>query len=202
MPFANISSKVNSALGCGVQRQSPQSGIVLPIALFVLVAATILTLALVKTNMISLRIGGASVIARETQTTAELLQTAFDRRNPLVTLDAAGKELPDRGNYGQGYTPCNAVAENPAVVTTVFDCRTIAAAKLPANTTEAAWAPGVTTPEIQRVGCSDAPRSGQPTQKGGVAFNNNQIVVQVENTFYGSWAAAGDGVAKMLVACP
>lgn len=205
--MSSITADTLSRVSCLTSGKSPrhsQSGIVLPIALFVLVAATILTLALVKTNMISLRIGGASVIARETTTTAELLQTGFQRRNPLIIFNpVTGKEVkPDDGKYDRGYTPCSTIAEDPVTDRTIFDCRSIASTKLPAHTTEAEWAPGVTTPEIQRVGCGSAPRTGQATQIGGVTFNNSQIVTRVENTFYGSWAAAGEGVAKLLIACP
>jgi Tfp pilus assembly protein PilX len=161
-----------------------QTGFVLPVALFMLVAATILTLGMVKTNIISLRIGGASVITQETQATAELLLGNFFVRNPLDATD---------GKYDRGYTPCNAAGDN-LTNGSVFDCRPIVTANLPANTTP-------TTPEIQRNGCGSGPRSSTPTQAGS-KFNYNQVATGVTNNFYGSRAQVGMGVAKLVVACP
>lgn len=163
-----------------------QSGFVLPVALFVLVAATILTLGLIKTNMISLRIGGASVVAQEAQTSAELLLSNFFTRNPLDSAD---------GKYERGYTPCAGSAEAPA--NDQFDCRQItdgASGRLPKNTV-------ATAPDVQRIGCGEAPRSNRPSQKGTM-FNYNQVVTEVTNDFYGSRAEVGMGVAKMVIACP
>lgn len=165
--------------------QNGQSGIILPIALFVLVAATILTLALVKTNMISLRIGGTSVIAQEAQTSAELLLSNFFTRNPTAVED---------GKYERPYTPCSTGADNPDTDKTVFDCRQISNSSLPAHTVP-------TTPDVQRIGCGMAPRSNRPTQVEA-RFNYNQVVTGVDNTFYGSRAAVGTGVGKLVIACP
>lgn len=183
---------------------SSDAGFILPVALFILVAATMLTLSLVKTNMSSLRIGGASVIAKEAQTSAELILANFFTRNPIVTRDpATGKELPDAGRYERGNTPCSVTADDPDADSTIFDCRSIASARLPAHTTQVFWAPGVNTPEVQRIGCGMAPRSDNPTQNDGkIKFNNNMIVTRVENTFYGSRATVGTGVGKLVVLCP
>ncbi len=71
-----------------------QAGIVLPVALFMLLAATILTLALVKANLASLRIGGASVVAAETQANAELALNNFFSLNGTGTgVDPFRKRL-------------------------------------------------------------------------------------------------------------
>ena len=162
-----------------------QSGLILPIALFVLVAATILTLAMVKTNMISLRMGGTSVIAQETQAAAELVLSNFFTRNPPAVED---------GKYERAYTPCHTAADNPDVDKTVFDCRLISNSRLPANTVP-------TPPDVRRIGCGMAPRSNSPTQVDA-RFNYNQIETRVENSFYGSRAAVGTGVGKLVIACP
>ena len=161
-----------------------QKGFVLPVALFVLVAATILTLAMVKMNMVSLRVGGASVVAQEAQTSAELLLSNFFTRNPI---DAAG------GKYERGYTPCAASAPT----TEQFDCRQItdgASGRLPKNTV-------AVLPTVQRIGCTEGPRSNRPSQKGTM-FNYNQVATEVTNDFYGSRAQVGMGVAKMVTICP
>ena len=161
-----------------------QSGMVLPVALFALLAATILSLALVKTNMISLRIGGASVITQEAQNAAELMLSNFVTRNPLDSSPG----------YERAYTPCSVAGDSPATNKNVFDCRQIEASRLPANTT-------ASDPIVQRTGCGAGPRSNKPTQAGS-KFNYYQIATGVENTFYGSRAQVGMGVARMVVECP
>jgi Tfp pilus assembly protein PilV len=163
-----------------------QKGFVLPVALFVLVAATILTLAMVKMNMVSLRVGGASVVAQEAQTSAELLLSNFFTRNPIDAVD---------GKYERGYTPC--AASNVAPTTEQFDCRQItdgASGNLPKNTI-------ASPPAVQRIGCTEGPRSNRPSQKGTM-FNYNQVATEVTNDFYGSRAQVGMGVAKMVTICP
>ena len=178
-------SSTSSRLACVSKPQCrAQSGIVLPVALFALLAATILSLALVKTNMISLRIGGASVIAQEAQSAAELMLSNFVTRNPLDTSPG----------YERGYTPCSTTGDSPATDKTVFDCRQIDASRLPANTT-------AREPIVQRTGCGPGPRSSMPTQSTSKS-NYYQIATEVENTFYGSHAQVGMGVAKMVIACP
>jgi len=152
--------------------------------LFALVAATILTLALVKMNMISLRIGGASVIAQEAQSSAEMLLSNFFTRNPLDPSASDSK-------YIQGYTPCGVAGDDPA---TVFDCVQILNANLPANTV-------ANDPVVQRIGCGAGPRSEKPTQ-AGTKFNYNHISTSVDNTFYGSRAEVAMGVAKLVILCP
>lgn len=183
---ANFSARECAPTRTGAKLNDKQSGIVLPVALFVLVAATILTLALVKTNMISLRIGGASVVTQEAQTSAELLLSNFFTRNPINAAD---------GKYERGYTPCAPSTDAPA--TDQFDCRQItdgASGRLPKNTVASA-------PTVQRTGCGEAPRSSKPSQ-AGTKFNYNQVATGVTNDFYGSRAEVGMGVAKMVIACP
>ena len=63
---------------------SREAGIVLPVALFLLVAATLLTLALVKANMVSLRVGGASVLAAEAQADSERGLNNFLINNAVI----------------------------------------------------------------------------------------------------------------------
>jgi hypothetical protein len=46
-----------------------------------------------------------------------------------------------------------------------------------------------------------APRSNRPTQIE-TKFNYNRVETRVDNTFYGSRAAVGTGVGKMVIACP
>lgn len=162
-----------------------QRGIVLPVALFVLVAATLLTVALVKNGMVTLRVGGASVIAQEAQASAELLLSNFFTRNPLTAQN---------NKYIQAYTPCSVSGDDPATNTNIFDCRQIGATNLPAHTTANA-------PVVQRIGCGAGPRSNAPTQ-AGTRFNYNVVETSVENEFYGSRAAVGMGVAKLVLACP
>ncbi|MER2513235.1 MAG: hypothetical protein ABTQ25_12615 [Nitrosomonas ureae] len=165
--------------------RSAQSGFILPVALFLLVAATILTLAMVKTNIISLRVGGASVITEEAQATAELLLGNFFVRNPLDAAD---------GKYGRGYTSCNSTGDD-LTDGSVFDCRPITSSKLPAHTS-------AKTPDVQRIGCGTGPRSSNPTQSSA-KFNYNQIATGVANDFYGSRAIVGMGVAKLVFSvCP
>ena len=177
---ANLPLRPASLMNRGQRWPRIESGFVLPVALFALVAATILTLALVKMNMISLRIGGASVIAQEAQSSAEMLLSNFFTRNPL---DPA---VPD-SKYIQGYTPCGVAVDD-------FDCSQISSANLPAHTVANA-------PIIQRIGCGAGPRSEKPTQ-AGTKFNYNHITTSVDNTFYGSRAEVAMGVAKLVIVCP
>jgi hypothetical protein len=200
---ANSSSRIHPANVSAPHNRSRQSGVILPVALFVLVAATILTLGLVKTNMSSLRVGGASVVGQETQGSAELLSSNFRTRNPVVTVDPLTlKELPDEGRYERGFTPCSTLADL-LPFTTIFDCRSINPSRLPAHTQQVETAPGVRTPDVQRIGCAPPPRSSTPTENNGlIKFNHNQILSRVENTFYGSQGAAGIGVGKLVMQCP
>ena len=198
---ANASSRIHPANVSASHTR--QSGVILPVALFVLVAATILTLGLVKTNMSSLRVGGASVVGQETQGSAELLSSNFRTRNPIVTIDPLTlKELPDEGRYERGFTPCSTLTDL-LPFTTIFDCRSIKSTRLPAHTEQVEWAVGVKTPQVQRIGCAPPPRSSTPTENNGtIKFNHNQIENRVENAFYGSQGAAGIGVGKLVMQCP
>lgn len=162
------------------QLRVAQSGIVLPFALFALLAATILSLALVKSNLMSVRIGGSSVISQEAQSSAELLLSNFLTRNPLEDPDA---------KYTGKYTPCSQSGDNPVTDKTIFDCRQINKTRLPTGTEPQ-------DPAVQRLGCGQPPRTNKPTEIT-MGYNYNQIATAVDNTMYGSHAEVGLGVAKL-----
>ena len=151
-----------------------QSGIVLPVALFMLVAATLLTLALVKANMISLRVGGASVIAAETQAAAELQLSNFFSLNLIVSPDQ---------KYFEHWSRCSVTGDDPAVDKTIFDCR-------PRTT------PPVTL-KVQPVGCYGPPRSEKPSSNE-IRFNYQNVMTEARNDAYGSRAELGAGVSTMI----
>jgi len=159
-----------------------EAGIVLPVALFALLAATILTLAFVKANMISLRVGGASVVTAETQSAAELQLSNFFTRNPFDAND---------GRYSQANALCG--TSIPAGTSTTFDC-TSATSQLPPNAVAAA-------PVVQRLGCGKAPRSDRPFDSN-THFNYHQVATGVSNDAYGSRAEVDAGVATLIPVCP
>lgn len=146
-----------------------QAGIVLPVALFMLLAATILTLALVKANLVSLRIGGASVVAAETQATAEVALNNF------FSLNGTGTDAdPFRERLG------TAVVYNTAA---------------PANTTVSVI-PRNCSPNAQR---SEAPtqKKGSGTgQKVPLAFNLHQVRSVVDDPSFGSHAEVNVGIVS------
>lgn len=161
-----------------------QAGIVLPVALFALFAATILTLAFVKANTISLRVGGASVVTAETQAAAELQLSHFFTRNPPD---------PDDGRWSRNGTPC----DTPPGIggPTAFDCNPIAGASLP---------PGVVAaiPTPRYIDCGNPPRSDMPNSFR-YKFNYYQIATSTENAAFGSRAGVNGGVARLIVVpCP
>lgn len=176
-----------------------QAGIVLPAALVTLVAATLLALGFMRANALSLRIGGASVVAEETQTAAELLLSTFFTRNPFVATD------PRIGRYTEDNVRCGTTAELTANAnrTDVFDCRQMADTRLIGNLTTSGSATG-NAPTVQRIGCGPGPRSASATQ-AGAKFYFYDVNTSVVNNFYGSRADVGAGVANMVVAgmnCP
>lgn len=170
------------------KKQAPsrdrQAGIVLPVALFALFAATILTLAFVKANMISLRVGGASVVTAETQAAAELQLSHFFTRNPPD---------PDDGRWSRNGTPCDPLPGTGGP--TAFDCNPIAGASLP---------PGVVaaTPTPRYIDCGNPPRS-ENANSYKYKFNYYQIATATENAAFGSRAGVNGGVARLIVVpCP
>lgn len=169
-----------------VHPRRAQSGIVLPVALFALFAATILTLAFVKATTISLRVGGASVVTAETQAAAELQLSHFFARNPTD---------PDDGRWSRFGTPCDTPPGTGGP--TLFDCNPIAGASLP---------PGAVAdpPAVRYLDCGNPPRSGSPTQNSSkIRFNYYQTTTNVNNDTYGSRAGVNGGVAKLIVVkCP
>ena len=147
-----------------------QAGLVLPVALFMLVAATILTLSLVKANMISLRVGGASVVAAETQAASELQLSDFFSRNPIGSGSAA---------YARSYDgTCTDVG---------FDCTAITVHG--GSTTSA--------PVAQRLHCDSPPRSSKPWGSE-TRFNYHLVTTEAANSALGSHAEVAAGVATLL----
>lgn len=176
-----------------------QRGIVLPVALITMVAATLLALGFMRMNALSLRIGGASVVAEETQTAAELLLGGFFSRNPVVATDAR------IGRYTLDDARCGTTAELTANAnrTDVFDCRQISDSKLVTNLTTSGAA-SASAPVVQRIGCGSGPRSSTPTQ-AGARFYYYDASASVVNSFFGSRADVGAGIANLVVAglnCP
>lgn len=162
-----------------------ERGVVLPVALFILVAATLLTLGLIRSNVMALKIGGVSVVGTENETAAELLLSNFFAQNSLT--DANRKQ-----RYMQATANCGTAAQIAA--NTALDCTQIGSSRLPAGVTPA-------TPVTQRIGCAPPPRTSSPTQ-AGTEFNNVLIETGVTNALYGSQAQVGAGVAAFVLTCP
>lgn len=156
---------------------SQQSGIVLPVSLFMLLAATLMTLALVKANMISLRVGGVSVIAAETQAAAEVQLSSFFNVNSIA--------LPDQ-KYYEHWSRCSAKGNNvEAADGKFFDCRDRTV--------------GTTTVEVdvQALGVTNPPRSETPSSSE-FCFNYHNIGSQAVDSTYGSRAEVGTGSSIMI----
>lgn len=128
-----------------------QAGVVLPVALFILVIATLLTLGLVKANLISLRIGGASVIGAEAMAAAELKLNNFLRLNPFNSQNASSFQNEVAGDAASYFQAADAYfldaaipecsdADNPIGSRTQFDCR-----------------PHNAPPDPRRIACGPAP---------------------------------------------
>jgi len=138
-----------------------------------LLAATLMTLALVKANMISLRVGGVSMVAAETQAAAELQLSSFFSLNPTSTADQ---------KYYDHWSRCSVAADNPLVDKTIFDCR-------PRVT------PDVTvTTMLQPVGSYRPPVSENPSDFN-ICFNYFNAMSVASNSNFGSRAEYGAGIS-------
>ena len=164
-----------------------QAGVVLPVALFVLVAATLLALAFVRANLITLRVGGASVIAAEAQAIAEMNQNTFLLANRLDNPQESPFHLPFGGLAG---------------VFAVFATNDSAPGENPVRNTV-----------VSSVFCTkNAPPSEKPSQFGGsggmqkalLAFNAHQVRSSVDDSAFGSHAEVNTGVTTMVAdsGCP
>lgn len=162
-----------------------QRGMVLPVALVALLAATMLTLAFVRSNMTSLKIGGASVVTAETRNAADLVLSGFfgNSHNSLIEANVA--------LYAKGYTPCETTS---SIGADVFDCRKIDNSHLPSSTTANPIA-------VQRDACTSPPRSDKPSSTQ-YRSNYNHLVTGVQNAQFGSFAEVGSGVGVFAIQCP
>ena len=165
-----------------------QAGVVLPVALFMLVIATLLTLGLVKANLISLRIGGASVIGAEAMAAAELKLNNFFRLNPFNSQIAASTENEVAGSAASYHQAADAYflnaaipecsdADHPVGSRTQFDCR-----------------PHSAPPDPRRIVCGPAPYgSGDDT---GIPYYHFQVTAgAAESSGLGGFARVGAGVS-------
>lgn len=172
-----------------------ERGIVLPVALFLLVGATLLTLGLIRSNVISLKIGGASVVASETQAAAEWALGNFFGRNPVIT-DIG------RGRYQRSNTEsrCGTAAEILADGSKFFDCDRPGGDDgsrddgLPVGVRLAPFNP-------QRIDCGPPVRS-QKIYQANTVFNNVLIEARATNRFFGSEGRVGAGVVALVTICP
>lgn len=174
----------------GYNGKASQRGAILPLVLIVLVGATLIALAFVRSNILSLRIGGASVMVQQTESAAESLLANFFSLNPLTGAAST------RARYRQGTPTCSTDAaivgnSNPDVANSVFDCRT---PSLPSNTQ-------VDTLAVVRAGCAEAPRSSLATQ-AGAPFNYFAVNAAASNTLFGSRGEVSTGIAQLIVICP
>lgn len=151
---------------------SRQSGIVLPVSLFMLLAATLMTLALVKANMISLRVGGVSVVAAETQAAAEVQLTSFFNVNPLAS---PGQK------YFEHWSRCS-FDNTEAADGRFFDCRS----RTVGTTT--------VTVDAQALGVTNPPRSETPTGYE-FCFNYHDFGSHAVDATFGSRAGVGSGAS-------
>lgn len=167
-----------------------ERGIVLPVALFLLVGATLLTLGLIRSNVISLKIGGASVVASETQAAAEWVLGNFFGRNPVDT-DVG------RGRYQRSNTEsrCGTSAEISADPSKYFDCTK------PTNSDGLPNGVSVSDLSPQRIDCGPPVRS-QKVYQANTVFNNVLIEGRATNTWFGSEGRVGAGVVALVTICP
>ncbi len=165
-----------------------QAGVVLPVALFILVIATLLTLGLVKANLISLRIGGASVIGAEAMAAAELKLNNFLRLNPFNSQNASSFQNEVAGDAASYFQAADAYfldaaipecsdADNPIGSRTQFDCR-----------------PHNAPPDPRRIACGPAPYgSGDDT---GIPYYHFQVTAgAADASGLGGFARIGAGVS-------
>lgn len=169
----------NTILQQQTRTMTGQDGVVLPVALFMLLAATILTLALVKANLVSLRVGGASVVAAETQANAELALSNF------FSLNGTGTDAdPFRKRIGEA-TDADYNLNAPSHTTI-----TVAARACSPN-------PPRSSSPTQKAG------SGANT-KVPLAYNLHQVRSVVDDQAFGSHADVNVGVVTMVfdTTCP
>lgn len=172
-----------------------ERGIVLPVALFLLVGATLLTLGLIRSNVISLKIGGASVVASETQAVAEWALGNFFGKNP-VDSDLG------RGRYQRSNADsrCGTSAELSDDPSKFFDCDRPGGDDgsrddgLPKGVRVAEFSP-------QRIDCGPPVRS-QKVYQANTVFNNVLIEGRATNRWFGSEGRVGAGVVALVTICP
>lgn len=173
-----------------MRQHSQQNGVVLPVALFLLLGATLLTIGMVRSNTLSLKIGGSSVIATETQAVAEWGGGQFLGANPINHTVMQGRYM--RNNT---QSRCGTAAELAGDSSLFFDCKKpLSGHGLPTGITLADFNP-------QRLDCSPPPRSSKVYQANTV-FNNVLVESNSRNTYFGSEGRVGMGVIALVTICP
>lgn len=176
-----------------------ERGIVLPVALFLLVGATLLTLGLIRSNVISLKIGGASVVASETQAAAEWVLGNFFGRNPVDTDVGRGRyQRSNSESRCLSETELSTVSSKPLddpLRSRYFDCtKPTNSDGLPSGVTVSDLSP-------QRIDCGPPVRS-QKVYQANTVFNNVLIEGRATNTWFGSEGRVGAGVVALVTICP
>src|SRR5574343_521504 len=169
-----------------------EQGIILPFALFILLAATMLTLGLIRANIMSLKVGGASVMAVETQLAAEVVLGNFFVRNP-DSYDPANPTTMGRYMRNNADSRCGTTTELAANSSLYFDCNT-PTATLPTGASATAMSP-------QRIGCGLPQRTSSPSSMD-TRWNYLVFDSQVTNTTFGSEGQAGSGRGALVAGCP
>ena len=176
-----------------------QSGVVLPVSLFILLAATLLTLAMIKANLATLGVGGASEIAAEALANADVKLNTFLSLNPAnidVGEQATREHFKADPRYGNMTSYCNLALAVGDEANGQYDCRYPNFYNLPSPN----HARDMPKPRFS--GCGKPPRAtGRSMSDVETSVYYHQITAPVVNDGFGR-AETGGGVGVRQAEIP